>query len=225
MTYKEKHFAKAFGPLMMSALMILPSGCGRLKGDYRADSNAGGLLDPEPIEQNDNYGGKVKLSHVQIPVYSKQGERLKDRWVLTRGIADTRYTPEITNVKIRGVHLNDSPELSYVRVDDNGAVLIGNNDRDSKACGLFVVGEKVTVISDVNVDKFVGERNVRIIQGYFKSPKNKQNVVKDTTAVAPAEPEIEKVNAENTDSFNQQTDTVKNINISTIKPDTLSLGD
>lgn len=225
MTYKEKHFAKAFGPLMMSALMILPSGCGKFRGDYHADSNNGGLLDPNPIEQNDNYGRKVKLSQVQIPIYSEEGERLKDRWVLTRGIADTRYTPKITSFKIRGVHLNDSPDLSYVRVDDNGAVVIGNNDRDVSSCGLFTEGEKVVVISDDNVEKFVGERSVRIARDYLKSPKSKPQNVKDTTTVAPVAPEVENVVTENTDSLTQPSDTAKNINISTIKPDTLTLGD
>lgn len=220
MNFKEKHFRQAFGPLLFSALMVLPTGCGKTNKNYEVVENNMGLLDPNPTGRVDNYGEEVKLSHVQIPVYDDDGQRLKDQWVLTYGIADTEYIPDISRTRFKSVHLNGSPERCNVMVDRNGAVLT-----EEGSCGLFVEGSKVLIVGNNNLDKFIGERTVKVVQDNTKPQKNKQTVSKDTTDIKPVDTDANSAVVAEADSLIQPADTAKSINISMLKADTLSLGD
>ena len=220
MTFKEKHFKQAFGPLLLSAMMVLPTGCGKPNKEYEVDDKNMGLLDPTPVELTDNYGDKVKLSHVQIPVYNKDGERLKDQWVLTRGVADTDYVPDTSKVRFRATHLNNNPKADYVMVDANGAILTDNG-----GCGLFLEGKVIFIVANANLDKYIGERTVQMVQSYNRTQKNKQSTAADTVAVKPEHKEINPAETEKKDSLILTPDTTKNINISILKADTVSLGD
>ena len=220
MTFKEKHFKQAFGPLLLSAMMILPTGCGKPNKNYEVEDNELGLLDPTPIEQIDNYGDKVKLSHVQIPVYNKDGERLKDQWVLTHGVANTVYVPDTSRVRLRATHLNNNPKTDYVMVDANGAILTENG-----GCGLFLEGMDILVVANANLDKFVGERTVQIVRTYNRVQKNKQVVATDTVKTKPEHKEINPTDMEKKDSLLQAPDTTKNLNFSILKADTISIAD
>lgn len=221
MTYKEKHLKKAFGPILLSALMILPTGCGKINKSYDSAEDSGGLLDPTPIEQNDEYGKKVKLSHVQIPVYNQDGDRLPNQWVLTRGIAETNYIPDMSKISLSEVSINNNPHTSYVRVDANEAVLTDDN----KGCGLFVKYSKIVVVGNESLDDYIGKRRAKYSQNSEKTAKTKTVQAKDTaTVTAPAEM-IEIETEIKPDSITNQADTLKNLNISVIKPDSISRND
>ncbi len=157
MTFKEKHFKQAFGPFMLAALMMLPAGCGKAGKWTNSGDDGMGLLSPNPVDTVDKYGVNVSLRHVQIPVYDKDGNRLKDRWILTYGLPNTQYSPDVSKSTIQEVCLNKNPKTCFVRIDRNNAVLT-----DFGGCGLFVENSKVVIVSDARIDDFVGELNVKV---------------------------------------------------------------
>lgn len=158
MTFKEKHFKQAFGSIMFATMMMLPTGCGKAyKGNYE-DGAREGLLDPTPVEAKDYYGTKVALSQVDIPVFDSAGNRLQDRWVLTHGLPDSDYDVDMSMCALRRVYLNDCDKPCYVQVDANNAILSKNG-----GCGLFVNEQKIVVVSDKNLNKYLGKRAARLI--------------------------------------------------------------
>lgn len=213
MTFKEKHFRQAFGPLMFSALMLLPTSCGRIFKGYSPDEQSGGLLDPTPVEVKDYYGTEVALSQVDIPVYDENGNRLQNRWVLTRGLPDTRYQASTSMYDLRRVRLNGSDEECYVRVDKNNAILTAKG-----GCGLFENYGNVIVISDANLDKYLNGRQEKILKNTAKLSKKVE--------AKQAEKTVETSEPQPTDSIVSDTivnapDTLNNAVVNKVVADTL----
>ena len=179
MTFKEKHFKQAFGPILLATMMLLPSGCGKV---FKGNSDAGrgeGLLDPTPVEVKDYYGTNVALSQVDIPVFDGEGNRLKDRWVVTHGLANSGYEADMSVSTLRRVYLNDGDEPSYVQVDANNAIMSENG-----GCGLFLDGHKIVVVSDVNLNKYIGKRTAKLVLPQSR-PARKPMVLKKEETPAP----------------------------------------
>ncbi len=166
MTFKEKHFKQAFGSVMFATMMMLPTGCGKAyKGNYKENVREG-LLDPTPVETKDYYGAKVTLSQVDIPIYDGEGHRLKDRWVTTRGVVESEYKEDTSQLKTRRAYLNDNTEECYVQVDANNAILAKDG-----ACGLFLDGYNVVVVGNENLNKHIGKHAAKLILPKTKTIK------------------------------------------------------
>jgi len=170
MTFKEKHFRQAFGPLLLSALMTLPAGCGKNAGNGKDDNQTMGLLDPTPVEMSDKYGVDVVAEQVEIPVYDKKGKRLEGQWVLTHGLPNTKYEPDTSLTSVRMVHINDNPNVNRVKVDANNAVLT-----DKGVCGLFVEDGKIVLVSDASLRGFISENNVAMLRASSAKSQKKTN--------------------------------------------------
>lgn len=166
MTFKEKHFKQAFGSVMFATMMMLPTGCGKAyKGNYE-DGAREGLLDPTPMETKDYYGAKVTLSQVDIPIYDGDGNRLKDRWVTTRGVVGSKYEEDVSLLKTRRAYLNDNTEECYVQVDANNAILAKDG-----ACGLFLDGYDVVVVGNESLNKHIGKHPAKLVLPKVKTAK------------------------------------------------------
>lgn len=175
MTFKEKHLIA----LTLGASLFL--GCSEDKKTLSAEEqyDSMGLLDKRPLNEHDKYNSKITISHVDVPVYSSNGQRIKDQYVLTRGLEKSDYKskqkPE--EMKVKAVHINGNPKICYVKADANNAIFT-----ERGFCGLFIDdNQNAIVISDDNVEVFVEElRKHRISQNSHteqrKNVQNNQNV-------------------------------------------------
>ncbi len=214
MTFKEKHFKQAFGPILLATMMLLPTGCSKAFKGNSNDSKSGGLLDPTPVEVKDYYGTNVTLSQVDIPVFDGEGNRLKDRWVVTHGVSNSGYDADMSVSTLRRVYLNDGDEPSYVQVDANNAIMSKNG-----GCGLFLEGHKIIIVSDANLDKYTGKRAVRLVLPQNK-PAKKPIVMKTEETPAPESvAPVDSVAAK--DTVINKTDTLKDSIVNKAIIDTL----
>lgn len=168
MKFKEKHLL----PLMMAATVL--TSCDDIKTTFSKDKhNDLGLLDETPQKDADKYGTEVTLYQVDVPVYKKNGERLKNQYVLTRGLKQSSYTSvdRIENLQVKKVYLNGSNEANYVKVDARNAIYTKNG-----FCGLFVdYNNKAVVVADKNVAQFSGDEDVREIRKANNSEQRRNN--------------------------------------------------
>lgn len=219
MTFKDKHFKQAFGPLLLSAFMAVPMGCSEGHKTEEAEKQQTGLMDSTPLRSEDKYGFGVTLHHVTIPVYDRNGERKKDQGILTRGLMETAYNPDTSRTYVRKAYVNDSSTPSYVKVDRNNAIFT-----DQGFCGLFLDGSSVVVIDDANLDKFIGYKTSRVPASFpFKKNENsgapKSSSPRDSVANNDSNTVFATHGADsiNADSSHYRTDTIfgrKNINLS-----------
>ena len=155
MTFKEKHLV----PLLLAA--TLTTSCyGDKKIFFNDKTPEGkGLLDERPLRENDKYNTAITLYQVDVPLYKRNGERLKEQYMLTRGLQKSKYksSQSLEEMSVKAVYINGSNEVSYVKVDNNNAIYT-----ERGFCGLFIdYNKKAVVIADSNVSRFVAEMNVK----------------------------------------------------------------
>ena len=167
MTFKDKHFRQAFGPLLLSALMIVPTGCTEKQRTEKIKKQQFGLLDPTPIEATDEFGSGIVLGQANVLVYDSNGQRKKDQYVLTRGLQSSAYIPDTSRTFIRKAHINNSDTPVYVRVDRNGAIFTEDGFR-----GLFLKSGTVVIVSDNNVEKLDEYKAAHLSVASYTAPKN-----------------------------------------------------
>ena len=166
MTFKEKHLL----PLMMSAVVM--TSCGDVKYHFSKDKEKDdtGLLDERPLNDSDKYGTSVVLAQVNIPVYDKKGNRLKDQYVLSRGLQKSSYesVQKFEKMSTKPVYLNGSGYLNYVKADDNNAIYT-----ERGFCGLFIDdNKKAVVVADKNINQFTTDLGLKRLN---KPANNEQN--------------------------------------------------
>ncbi len=189
MSFKTKHLILAGGLLTMAA------SCQKKTPQEKVVADSG-LLDPRPQETRDEYGTKVIISHVNVPIYGKDGEPANGQMVLTRGVPSEKYKDyqQEGKLSLHYAHLNGAGYASLVMADENGAI----NTTDGFN-GLFVEGGKVILVAPENVAAYVNERRGKTspVSKRITAPQpvKTPEIVPDTTAVA--------------DSTAQQKDSVK----------------
>lgn len=155
MTFKEKHLV----PLLLAA--TLTTSCSEDKRIFFKEKTpeSQGLLDERSLKENDKYNTAITLYQVDVPLYKRNGERLKEQYMLTRGLQKSKYksSQSLEEMSVKAVYINGSNEVSYVKVDNNNAIYT-----ERGFCGLFIdYNKKAVVIADSNVSRFVAEMNVK----------------------------------------------------------------
>jgi len=151
MTFKEKHLVA----LTLGASLLM--GCSENKKAFNDEKkyDSLGLLDKRPMKDCDKYNSKIVIYHVNVPVYSSDGERIEDQYVLTRGLEKSNYVSQqkVEEMKVKAVHINGNPKICYVKADTNNAIFT-----ERGFCGLFIDdNQNAIVISDDNVEVFIEE--------------------------------------------------------------------
>lgn len=225
MTFKDKHFKQAFGPLLLSALMLVPTGCRDKSKDDFNDKQQIGLLDPKPLNTEDRYGTGVMLYHVTIPVYNSKGEAKPNQGVLTRGLQSSSYIPDTSRTFVRKAFVNNSNSPVYVKIDRNNAVFT-----DRGFCGLFWDGSSVVVVDDSNIAKFIGDKTVPFSASYSaKKVEHSPAATKNSEVIDSVEiSDLDAIflphaaDSLDTDSSSFKTDTVMNRKNTDLITDTIS---
>ncbi len=163
MTFKEKHLV----PLLLAA--TLTTSCSEDKRIFFKEKTpeGQGLLYEGPLRENDKYNVEVTLYQVNIPLYKRNGERLKEQYMLTRGLQKSKYksSQSLEEMSVKAVYINGSNEASYVKVDNNNAIYT-----ERGFCGLFIdYNKKAVVIADSNVSRFISEMNVKCIASHSRA--------------------------------------------------------
>lgn len=213
MTFKDKHFKQAFGPLALAALMLVPTGCSEKKKIEEINKQQYGLLNPKPLDATDEFGSAVVLGQVNVLVYDANGNRKKDQYILTHGLQSSAYVPDTSRTFIREVRINNSATPVYVRVDRNGAIFTKEGFR-----GLFEKDSKVVIASDGNVKKIDGHKTAQLSAVPYTPKRNEvpdlSAEVLPTDTVAGSEIDTisvpQAVDSLNRDSSSLQIDTVAN---------------
>ncbi len=169
MTFKEKHLV----PLLLVA--TLTTSCSGDKKIFFNDKTpeGKGLLDERPLKENDKYNVEVTLYQVNIPLYKRNGERLKEQYMLTRGLQKSKYksSQSLEEMSVKAVYINGSNEVSYVKVDNNNAIYT-----ERGFCGLFIdYNKKAVVIADSNVSRFVAEMNVKSMTPHSRAETSRND--------------------------------------------------
>ena len=146
--------------------------CGEVKNPFHNDKKKDnmGLLDDRPLKDDDKYGVNVLLYQVSIPVYTPEGKRLKNQYILTRGLQNSSYESiqKIENMSIKPVFLNGSDQVSYVKADDNNAIYTENG-----FCGLFIdYNKNAVIVADKNINQFTTDLGLKRLN---KPVNNEQN--------------------------------------------------
>jgi len=204
MSFKDKHIKQAFGPLMVSVLMLVPSGCVYQPKTGEQNNREQGLLDPTPILTEDRYGAPITIYHVNVPTYDQYGNRKADQAVLTRGLKDSDYKGDTSKLYLKKAYINDSQMPCYINVDKNNAVLTDDGFK-----GLFLDNnDRVVVVRDDNVSKFLAEHS----SVYSYKSAKKDNLI--TVPVSEGKKQPDK---------NDKTDSIAEIFGDSLRTDTLSL--
>ena len=157
MTFKEKHLV----PLLLAA--TLTTSCSEDKKIFFKDKTpeGQGLLDERPLKENDKYNAAITLYQVNVPLYNRNGERLRGQYILTRGLQKSEYksSQSLEEMAVKAVYINGSSDIHYVKVDNNNAIYT-----ERGFCGLFAdYNKRAVVIADNNVSQFISELNVKSI--------------------------------------------------------------
>ncbi|MBQ8482100.1 MAG: hypothetical protein IJ532_06155 [Alphaproteobacteria bacterium] len=208
MTFKEKHLL----PLMIAA--TLTASCSEDKKFFKKkDPEVQGLLDNRPLKENDKYNTSVTLYQVDVPIYSRNGERIKGQYMLTRGLKSSTYesSQSLEQMSVKRVYINDSKDACYVKVDDNNAIYT-----ERGFCGLFIdYNKKAVIVADANVSQFISELNVKNMNSSSRGETRRTDNSINTSI-----PDIEMPSA--ADSLEVKQETSDSLAVDTINTDTVT---
>lgn len=190
MTYKQKHLAML---TVSAAMLTLATGCQKQQAPTPNKEKVG-LLDDTPIQTHDKYGSKITIYLVEVPLYDQNGKRLKDTYMLTRGLQKQDFTGYSSgnNMQLKAVCFNNSKDPVYVMVDENSAI-----KTVSGYAGLFAENGKAILVSEDNANTFASEikqsaEKRRTAQRQYKemptevmTMENNDSQYSDSTFIAP----------------------------------------
>jgi hypothetical protein len=206
MKFKEKHL------LPLALTVALTTSCSEEHKPFFKEkkSNDMGLLDDQPIKDNDKYGTSVTLHQVDVPVYREDGSRITDQYVLTRG-TNSNYASmqSVENMRVKPVYLNGSSHVSFVKADDNNAIYT-----EEGFSGLFIDRNRhAVVVADANISEFTSEISIVRNNRDGSNMQRRNNNRYEMSSYA-EEPEADE---------NLPADTIKNVTLphDSVKTDTL----
>ena len=183
--YANKHFTKLkqSKTLLVSSILATSamfSSCENNKQNSESEQGINSMEDLfKPYTGNDYYGSDVKLYPVNVPVYGKDGNRLKDMYCTIYALEPENYqkTDSTSKKKVVAASYGTKNHILYLKVDKYNRVIT-----EQGLVGLVVVENEVAVIAPENEASYINNCDLERVKNEqqrnkFRAPKKDSSVV------------------------------------------------